>query len=71
MTTPYATRMRVNIKYINRAADSVFDTARPCVIQGLVGVRQHQVPTRHTVLRLNINVIKQINRIQNSSHSEH
>lgn len=25
MTTPYATRMRVNIKYINRAADSVFD----------------------------------------------
>lgn len=46
MTTPYATRMRVHIKYINRAADSLFDTARPCVIQGLVGVRQHKVPTR-------------------------
>lgn len=45
-TIPYATRIRVHIKYINRADDSLFDTARPCVIQGLVGVRQHQVPTR-------------------------
>lgn len=46
MTTPYATRMRVHIKYKNRAAGRLFDTARPCVIQCLVGVRQHQVPTR-------------------------
>lgn len=46
MTTPYATSMRVHIKYINRAADSLFDTARHCVIQGLFGVRQNQVPTR-------------------------
>lgn len=38
--------MGIHIKYINRAADSLFDTARPCVIQYLVGVRQHQVPTR-------------------------